>query len=59
VSQLMGHKSILTTQIYARFFITRLQEDFPDLAGFATDRTKGRAEILQRGNGSPVKKELL
>ncbi|MBA7597157.1 Tyrosine recombinase XerC [subsurface metagenome] len=59
VSQLMGHKSILTTQIYARFFITRLQEDFPDLAGYATDRTKGRAEILQRGNGLPVEKHSL
>ncbi|MFC1542911.1 tyrosine-type recombinase/integrase [Candidatus Neomarinimicrobiota bacterium] len=59
VSQLMGHKSILTTQIYARFFITRLQEDFPDLAGYATDRTKGRAEILQRGNGALVEKEVL
>ncbi len=59
VSQLMGHKSILTTQIYARFFITRLQEDFPDLAGYATDRTKGRAEILQRGNGVIVEKASL
>lgn len=59
VAQLMGHKSILTTQIYARFFISRLQEDFPDLAGYATDRTKGRAEILQRGNGALVEKEVL
>jgi len=59
VSQLMGHKSILTTQIYARFFITRLQEDFPDLAGYATDRTKDRAEILQRGNSTPVEKHSL
>ncbi len=59
VTQLMGHKSILTTQIYARFFITRLQEDFPDLAGYATDRTKGRAEILQRGNGVTVEKHSL
>ena len=54
VAQLMGHKSIATTQIYAKFFISRLQEDFPDLAGFADDRFKGRAEILNRGNGVPV-----
>lgn len=52
----MGHKSVLTTQIYARFFITRLQEDFPDLVGYSTDRTRGRAEILQRGNSVPVEK---
>ena len=49
VSQLMGHKSILTTQIYTKFFIARLKEDFPDLVGFATDITKGRFDLLNRG----------
>jgi len=54
VAQLMGHKSVLTTQIYTRFFISRLQEDFPDLAGFTENQSRGRAEILQRGNGVSV-----
>ena len=56
VAQLMGHKSIGTTQIYTKFFISRLQEDYPDLAGFAEDRFRGRAEILNRGNSVPVEK---
>jgi integrase len=58
VAQLMGHKTIATTQIYTKFFISRLQEDFPDLAGFAQDRFKGRAEILNRGNSVPVEKPI-
>ena len=50
VSQLMGHKSILTTQIYTKFFIARLREDFPDLTGFAANTTIGRFELINRGS---------
>ncbi|MFB0521464.1 MAG: tyrosine-type recombinase/integrase [Desulfatiglandales bacterium] len=59
VAQLMGHRSITTTQIYTKFFISRLQEDFPDLAGFAEDRFRGRAEILNRANGVLDEKQIL
>jgi len=59
VAQLMGHKSVLTTQIYTRFFLSRLQEDFPDLAGFTENQSRGRAEILQRGNGVIVERASL
>jgi len=58
VAQLMGHQSIATTQIYTKFFISRLQEDFPDLSAFAEDRFRGRAEILNRGNGVSVEKQV-
>ena len=54
----MGHPSITTTHIYTKFFISRLQEDFPDLSAFAEDRFRGRAEILNRGNGVPVEKPV-
>ena len=59
VAQLMGHQSITTTQIYTKIFISRLQEDFPDLSAFAEDRFRGRAEILNRGNYVPVEKRVL
>ena len=54
VSQLLGHKSITTTQIYAKFFISRLLEDFPDLMAFAENRSVGRAAIIGRANDSTV-----
>lgn len=54
VSQLMGHKSITTTQIYAKFFISRLLEDFPDLMAFAENRSVGRAAIIGRANDFTV-----
>ena len=52
VKQLMGHKSIETTLRYTKFFLSRLQEDFPDLAGYADNQSRGRAEIIGRGTGS-------
>ena len=58
VAQLMGHKSIGTTQIYTKFFISRLHEDFPDLAGFTNNRFQGRSEILNRGNGLTVENRV-
>ncbi|MCK4579519.1 MAG: site-specific integrase [Candidatus Marinimicrobia bacterium] len=51
VCQLMGHKSIQTTMIYTKFYLSRLQEDFPDLAGFAENKTLGRADIIGSGTG--------
>ena len=52
VSQLMGHRSIETTMRYTKFFLSRLQEDFPDLAGYAENQSRGRAELISRGTGS-------
>ncbi|MCH8837359.1 MAG: site-specific integrase [Candidatus Marinimicrobia bacterium] len=51
VCQLMGHKSIQTTMIYTKFFLSRLQEDFPDLAGFAENKALGRADLIGSGAG--------
>ena len=58
VAHLIGHKSVLTTQIYARFFSSRLQEDFPNLVGLADDRFRGRSEMPNRSNAAPVGKWL-
>lgn len=31
VAQMMGHASVTTTEIYAKFNTRRLEQDFPDL----------------------------
>ncbi|MFB0516736.1 MAG: tyrosine-type recombinase/integrase [Candidatus Neomarinimicrobiota bacterium] len=46
VSNLMGHRNIETTMIYTRFLSTRLVEDFPDLAAYVSEYSKGRAKLL-------------
>ena len=57
VSQLMGHGSITTTEIYAKFLSSRLLEDFPDLTGFAENWSNGRMQMLNRGHGALIEKQ--
>ena len=49
VKTLMGHRSIESTLKYTNFFLNRLKEDFPDLAGYADNQSIGRAEIIAGG----------